>query len=99
MPIRLRLSGLGQDQFCPVMILLPAFLCNPVNRGNEPVTLAGDGLHETRPLWVIAKDIADLADGSIDAVLGVEKDPLAPETVYDFLSRYQMPLFLEEKDE
>jgi hypothetical protein len=70
------------------VIPISAFLRNQVKRGNEPVSLAGDGLHETRPLWVIAKYITNLTDGGIDAVLGVEKDILAPETIYDFLSRY-----------
>jgi len=32
-------------------------------------------------------------------VLGVEKDILTPETICDFLSRYEIPLFFEEEDE
>ena len=68
------------------MIHVPAFLCNQVNRGNEPVPPAGDGLHETRCLWVVAKYITDLADGGIEAVLGVDKGELLVAAVVAFTS-------------
>jgi hypothetical protein len=81
------------------VIPVPALLWNYVNRGNEAVSLACDCLHKTRPLWVITKYITDLADGGVDPVRGVEEDVGPPETIYDFLSRYQVPLFLEEEYE
>src|SRR5262249_48262624 len=97
--VGLRLSDIGREQVCPFVIPVPAFLCHQFDWPNEPVPPAGDCLNETRCLWVVAKYITDLADGGIHAVLGVEKDILTPETIYDFLTRYQMPLFFEEEDE
>jgi hypothetical protein len=51
---------------------------------------AADCLHETRCLCVVAKYITDLADRGIDAVLGVEKDILTPETIHDFVTRWRI---------
>lgn len=54
--------------------------------GDEAVSLAGDGLDEARVVGIVAQGLADLADGSVDAVFGVDENIFAPEAVDDFLA-------------
>jgi hypothetical protein len=50
---------------------------------DEAVAAAHDGLDETRLFRVVAKGLADFADGGIDTVLGVDEDFVAPEALGD----------------
>ena len=67
--------------------------------GNEAVSLAGDSLDEARLFGIIAQDLADLADGGVDSVFGIDEDVLAPEAIDDFLAGGDAALFLNEKEE
>jgi hypothetical protein len=51
---------------------------NDRNRAHEAVTFADNGLQKSRLIRVVAQDEADLSNGCVDALLGVEEDILAP---------------------
>src|SRR6202012_5340788 len=50
---------------------------------DEAIALAGDGLEEARVFGIVAQGLADLADGGVDAVLGVDEDLGVPEALGD----------------
>jgi hypothetical protein len=68
-------------------------------RSDEPIAATGDGVDETGLLGVVAKGLTDFADGSIDAVLGIDKDFAIPEAFHDFRARYRITFAGGEKDE
>jgi hypothetical protein len=56
------------------------------HRGGEAVSLPDYGFYESRLLRVVAQCYADLADSSVDAVIDVEEDVLAPEAPGNLLA-------------
>jgi hypothetical protein len=50
--------------------------------------------------WIVFEDLADFADGTVDAVIGVQKDAVAPDFLYDFLACDQLSslLYQEQQD-
>lgn len=67
--------------------------------GNEAVTLTRNRLDEARFFGIIPERKANLADGGVDSMLGVNKNILAPEALDDFISRDEIPIFAREQDE
>jgi len=68
-------------------------------RSNEAVTLARDGLYEAWLLGVIPERLPNLADGGVDAVLGVEKNVLAPDPFDDLIAGNQLTVPLHQEGE
>ena len=58
----------------------------------ESIALPRYGLHEAGVLRVIAEDLTDLADGGVDAVLGVHKDFAVPQALDYFGSGDEMAI-------
>jgi hypothetical protein len=56
-------------------------------------------MHEAGLIGIIFQSLADLSDGGVDAVLGVDENILAPEAVDDFLAGDDGTLPLQEKDQ
>jgi hypothetical protein len=56
-------------------------------------------LDETGLLGVIAEDVADLADGSVNAMLRVNENLCAPEMLDDLLSGDEAAILGHQKDE
>ena len=56
------------------------------HRRDETISPARDGLYETWPFRIVLQDFPDLADRTVDAVVGVEEYALAPDSLDDVLS-------------
>jgi hypothetical protein len=54
---------------------------------DEPVPFARDGLNESRLIRVIPEYLPDLTDRTINAVVGVEENTLAPDPLNNLFSR------------
>jgi len=65
------------------------------DRRNKTVTFAGNGLDEPRVFWIVLEHLPDLADGAIDAVIGVKKNSLAPDPLDNFLPADQIAPLLD----
>ena len=48
---------------------------------------------------VIVKDLADLPDGGVDAVVGVEKDVFAPDPLHNLIPGHQLATILNKEAE
>jgi len=57
------------------------------HRRDEPVSPAGDGLDEVRVLRVVSQHLPDLADRVVNAVIRVEKNALAPDSLDNLIPR------------
>jgi hypothetical protein len=57
----------------------------------KPVTPAGDGLHKARSLGVIFQHLSNLADGGVDAVVGVEENIFSPDSIDDLVAGDELP--------
>jgi hypothetical protein len=66
---------------------------------DEAITLPGNGLDKPRPFGIIPKGSPDFENGGVDAVLGVDKDALAPETFANLLAGDDVPVAFDQKDE
>jgi hypothetical protein len=97
--VSLRLSGIGWEQVGSTVVPIPALLWNYINRGNEAVALAADGLDEARLPGIIAEDVADLADGSVNAMLCVNENLFAPDMLDDLLPGDETAILGHQKDE
>jgi hypothetical protein len=66
----------------------------------ESVTSPGDGLDKARLFGVVLKEAADFPDRSIDCVIGIEEDVLAPKLFNDLFPRHQLapPLHQQAQD-
>ena len=69
------------------------------HRCDEAITLPGNGLDKPRPFGIIPKGSPDFENGGVDAVLGVDKDALAPETFANLLAGNDVPVSFDQKDE
>ena len=52
---------------------------NRRNGCDEPVTRSGDCLDELRPVWAVAKSLANFTDCRVDSEFDIDKDFLLPE--------------------
>ena len=50
---------------------------------DEAVTLADDGPDKLRIVGIVAEQVAELTDGGIDAVFGIDEDFARPEPIGD----------------
>src|SRR5208337_1082143 len=64
---------------------------------DKPVSLAGNGLYEARLIGIVSQHLADLADGAINAVVGIQKDAFAPDTLNDLFPRDHLPSALQQE--
>ena len=67
--------------------------------GDEPVSLPGHGLDHARPLGIVPQGVADLSDGAVDAVVGVEVDVLAPDPFHDLVASHEPSPLLDEEEQ
>ena len=65
----------------------------------ESIAFARYRVDEAGVVRVVFQGLADFADGSVDAVFGIDEDILAPETVDDFLAGDDATLALQKKDQ
>src|SRR6202034_2559024 len=63
---------------------------------DETISLAGDGLYETRLFRIILQNLPDLTNRTVDAVIGVEEDILAPDSRDDVLPANDLSLMLNQ---
>ena len=66
---------------------------------DEPVSPPGDGLHEPGLFSIVLQYLANLADGGIDAVVGVEEDILAPDPLDDLVPGHQLTSLLDQEEQ
>jgi hypothetical protein len=67
--------------------------------GHKPVTLARNRLDEPWPLDVFPQSGPNLANGSIDAVLSINKNILAPQSLDNLPPADDLPIFFQQQDE
>ena len=56
-------------------------------------------MDESWPLYVFPQSRSNLANGSIDAVLSINKDIFAPQPLDNLLPADDLPIFLQQQDE
>src|SRR5579859_1708068 len=71
----------------------------PLNRRHQPVTLAENGLQNSRVLRVILQGHANLADGRIDSLPGIHKHIVSPKPLDNFFAGNQLAFLLGEENE
>ena len=64
---------------------------------DEPVAPCGYSGDETRRIGIVGQGSSDLSDRSVDAVLAVEEDALAPDALQNFLARNQLSAALDQQ--
>src|SRR5690349_15126332 len=64
---------------------------------DKTVALSCDGLYEKRARRIVFEDLANFPDSSIDAVVRIQEDTLAPNPFYDLVARNQLPSLLKKK--
>jgi hypothetical protein len=52
--------------------------------GDETITPADDSLDKLRIVGIVAEQVAELTDGGIDTVFGIDEDFARPEPIGDF---------------
>ena len=67
--------------------------------GGKAVSPPHHGFYETRLLWIVPQDHADFADRSVNAVIDIEEEVLAPKPLGDLLAGYQPPAPFDQQDE
>ena len=82
----------------PLLPLLPCSI-GVFCRRNKAIALPGNRLHETRLFRIIAENLTDFSDGSVNAVLGIEEDILAPDLFDDLVAADQPAVALREESE
>src|SRR5580658_5162393 len=65
----------------------------------KSVTFARNRLYESRPLYVFSQRLPNLANGSIDAMLGIVENILAPQALDNLLPAHHLPIFFKQQDE
>jgi hypothetical protein len=65
---------------------------------DKPVSPTGQRLDETRLLRVILEYLANLADGGIDAVVGVEEDIFAPDLFDNLVPADELPALRDQQE-
>src|SRR5215813_8752858 len=66
---------------------------------NKSISLTRHRQYEFGVLGIISERLSDFANCRVDAVLGVNKNILAPQTLDDFLPGDKIPIFAGEQDE
>jgi hypothetical protein len=56
-------------------------------------------VNKSRPFRIILESLADLSNRSIDAVIGIEKNVLTPDPLYNLLAGDQLAALLHQKQE
>ena len=69
------------------------------NRRGKSIAFAGDGLHEAGTFGVVAKGVADFADGGVDAVFDVDEDFCTPEAFGNFRPGDELAIAGGQQDE
>src|SRR4029077_13396982 len=66
---------------------------------NETVSPAHYGLHESRLFGIVVKDLADLANRAIDAVVRIEENALTPNPLDDQLPADELPPMFHQEEQ
>jgi hypothetical protein len=69
------------------------------NGCNEAVALADYGLDKLRIVGIVAEQVAELTDGGIDAVFGVDEDFARSEAIGNFAASDELTFPRREQDE
>src|SRR4029077_13245914 len=77
----------------------PRLAVRPGNGCQESIPFAADRLDELRFPWVVVQDLPDLPDGTVNAVVGVDINPVAPDPRYDLLPRDQLSTPLDQQQQ
>jgi hypothetical protein len=71
---------------------------NRRNFGDKAIALSRHGAQESRVIRILLQGGADFADGSVDAVIGVHKNILAPNALKDLVPGDELsPLFRKKE--
>jgi hypothetical protein len=68
------------------------------NRRNESIPSSGHGLDKPRGFRVVLQDLANLADRTPDAVVGIKKSASPPDSGNDFVARDSLTPALDEQN-
>jgi hypothetical protein len=79
--------------------LISALAMKINNRSNEAVSLAGYSLYEPGLLGIILQHLPNFADGAVDAVIGVEENSVAPDSLDDLFARDQLTALLDQEEQ
>jgi hypothetical protein len=66
---------------------------------DETIAHARYGLDELRILRIVAEEMAELADGGVDAMFGIDEDFAGPEALRDFSAGDKLTLARGEQDQ
>ena len=66
-------------------------------RGDEPISAARDSLKETWIVRIVVQDLADLPDGGVDAIVGIDEDFLAPNPLHDLFAGDKFAVLLQQE--
>jgi hypothetical protein len=66
---------------------------------DKTISLAADGLNEAGGIGIVFQGLADLADGGVDAVVGVEEDILTPDALDNLFPTDDLATFFDQKQE
>jgi hypothetical protein len=72
---------------------------NPQDRRRETVAFTGDSFHIARVLGFVAKNLANLPNSGVDAVLGIDEDFTRPEVLGNFGSGYELAIACKQQDQ
>ena len=68
-------------------------------RRNKPIALSGYSLDESRFVGIISEGLPDFSNGAIDAVVGVDKDGLAPNSLHNLIAGDDVSSLLHEEQQ
>jgi hypothetical protein len=69
------------------------------HRRNKTIPAPGDCLNEAWLLGVVSKDVPYFSDCSVDAVVGIEKNVLAPDSLCDLFAADDLTSLLYQEQE
>ena len=67
------------------------------SRGDEAIAAARQGLDEAGRLRRVAEDLAELADGDVDAVIGIDEGTIRPQRLPDLITAHHPAGPVEQK--
>jgi hypothetical protein len=68
-------------------------------RANKTIPAAGDSLYIPRAIGIVFQHLPDLSDRPVNAVVGIEKNSLAPNPLDDLVACNQFAILLHQKEQ
>lgn len=56
-------------------------------------------MHIARLVWIVLEYLANLADGAVDAVLGIDKKLIAPDLLGNLLAGRKLAFLLDQNEQ